>query len=215
MKRHCVQCGKEYVIAEREIEILKENGADLPVRCPACRRSNRKRTKIEYPRRKVLGLFSLKKSKGEPRRGTFSMMFSGRFFFAPVLILILFSIMIGNRMEKNYHKPTSVVSGSAGGWSSGLYDKKETQMPDDTFKPDEGVYIFESFEMLTRNYEEYGKKMGYASEEAYLSAANAIISDEKSICTQDESGNIFYENKENYFTVTVKNGYIVSFFEKN
>ena len=214
MKRQCARCNAEFVISEKEIKLLKENGSQIPVYCPSCRRQERRSRNDMLPVRRMGG-FLVHRALGSPRvrrrpgAGAFGKMFSGRFFFVPVLMLVLFSMAIGKRMEKNYHDPSQAVSGPAGSWSSGMQSGSGAK---ESFNPAGDTFIFKNFDSLTENYETYGKEMGYDSEETYLAAANELIRNAASVEKDEKSGETHYLDQEGKKEVLVgADGYILCF----
>lgn len=221
MKRQCARCNAEFVISEQEIKLLKESGSPLPVYCPSCRRQERRLKNDMLPVRRMGG-FLVRRTPGSPRGhrrpgsgvGALGKMFSGRFFFVPILMLVIFSMAIGKRMEKNYHDPSQAVSGSAGGWSSGMQSGSDAQVQE-SFNPAGDTFIFKNFDAFTENYKKYGKAMGYDSEESYLAAANELIRNAASVEKDQETGETRYTDEERKKEAVVgRDGYLLWFRER-
>ena len=76
------------------------------------------------------------------------------------------------------------------------------------------TYSFRYPDRLTSHYEKHGIEMGFASEEEYLEAANALISNPEALHkTEAEDGDdIYYLESTNEFAVVSTDGYIRTYY---
>lgn len=77
-----------------------------------------------------------------------------------------------------------------------------------------GNLTFASKKLLTEHYNKHGIEMGFKSEEAYVKAANAVVSNPKSLHkTEAEDGDdVYYLESTNEFVVVSTAGYIRTYF---
>ena len=75
-------------------------------------------------------------------------------------------------------------------------------------------YTFRYHDRLREHYKKHGIEMGFASEDEYLAAANAVIANPEALTKREkEDGDyIFYVEKTNEFVVLSKDGYIRTYF---
>ena len=75
-------------------------------------------------------------------------------------------------------------------------------------------YTFRYYDRLKEHYKKHGIEMGFASEDEYLAAANAVIANPEALTKREkEDGDyLFYVEKTNEFVVLSKDGYIRTYF---
>lgn len=75
-------------------------------------------------------------------------------------------------------------------------------------------YMFRNEELLDEHFEKHGIEMGFDDEEAYLQAANLVLSNEDTLYkTEAEDGDhVYYLEATNEFVVVSKDGYIRTYF---
>ena len=75
-------------------------------------------------------------------------------------------------------------------------------------------YTFRYHDRLREHYKKHGIEMGFASEDEYLAAANAVIANPEALTKREkEDGDyLFYVEKTNEFVVLSKDGYIRTYF---
>lgn len=76
------------------------------------------------------------------------------------------------------------------------------------------TYVFRNFDLLAEHYEKHGRYMGYSSEEEYLIAANAVITDPASLHKQEkeDGDDVYYLEKTNDLVIVSVDGYIRTYF---
>ena len=79
---------------------------------------------------------------------------------------------------------------------------------------DQPEYTFRYHDRLREHYKKHGIEMGFASEDEYLAAANAVISNPDALTKREkEDGDyLFYVEETNEFVVLSKDGYIRTYF---
>ena len=75
-------------------------------------------------------------------------------------------------------------------------------------------YTFRYHDRLREHYKKHGIEMGFASEDEYLAAANAVIANPEALTKREkEDGDyLFYVEKTNEFVVLSTDGYIRTYF---
>jgi pyocin large subunit-like protein len=135
------------------------------------------------------------------KSGAFSVIFSGKTMIYSILLILLFSVAIGNRMQKNYTPSTENVSGAAAA---------QTENPD----AKTGVtLIFRSFDLLDEHFEKHGRDMGFTSTEEYLAAANEVVYNTASLHKKQSDGDdVYFLQETDDLVVVSTDGYIRTYF---
>ncbi len=63
----CVDCGRPFQIAAKEIDRFKEKKIPLPTRCRVCRRSKLIENKLKRLTKVIFQIYALLKAKDEPK----------------------------------------------------------------------------------------------------------------------------------------------------
>jgi len=93
-------------------------------------------------------------------------------------------------------------------------EKTEEITSEKTEEPKVKKYKFRSKKLRDQHYEKHGKDMGFDTAEAYVSAANDVISDPSSLykIEKEDGDDVYYRERDNAFVVVSKDGYLRTFF---
>ena len=89
-----------------------------------------------------------------------------------------------------------------------------TVTPTVTPSAESDYYTFRSASYLTEHYEKHGVEMGYASEQAYLDGANALINNPAALhkLEAEDDDHIYYLQATNEIVFLSQDGYIRTYF---
>lgn len=189
MVKKCVQCGKNFELSGAEINHYKEKGLEIPVRCRACRRSERIR--------KYDAVAPRGRERRKNRKAVLRGMPAGYFGLFVIIAFLL-------------------ITFTRGGSGTGNPSPQSTQQTTEQTAPSnvQAAVLFRSEELLNEHYEKHGKYMGYESAEEYLAGANAAINNTTALHkTEKEDGDdVYYVESTNDFVVVSTDGYIRTYF---
>lgn len=183
MKKTCVRCGKEFEISEIEISFYHQKKLEIPEMCYACRREERIRRNAPVVPRGI-------GRRGKNRFGI------GHAMPGMMSILLLLAVYM---LGRSYFP---AVGGGIGSDSGHTVTQSGVQAK---------TYIFQNFDLLIQNYEEFGTVMGYDSEEKYLAAANKVIADPETVHRTEDGEEIYDRKRTKERVVISKDGYIRKF----
>lgn len=184
MKKTCIRCGREFEISETEISFYHQKKLEVPEMCYTCRREDRIRRNAPV----------IPKGIGRRGKNRFGI---GHAMPGMMSILLLLAVFMLGR--SNFP--------AVGGGSGNNPDRTATQSQIRT-----KTYIFQNFDLLVQNYEEFGKPMGYASEEKYLEAANEVIADPEVVHKTEDGEDIYDLEKTKERVIVSADGYIRKFY---
>lgn len=198
MTKTCVQCGKTFVVGEKEQEYCRNQHMPIPNCCGSCRRRSRIRKQDVVVPKRYLGLFP-RRTKGSAW-GRIGMVFHGKYLLWSLIALLIFNYSVGLRMRGNYTPPGTTGSVAANPSATG------TPLPQ--------TLIFRNFDLLEEHFEKHGRDMGYASVEEYLAAANAVAADPSALHKKqaEDGDDIYFLQKTNDLVIISTDGYIRTYF---
>ena len=90
----------------------------------------------------------------------------------------------------------------------------QEQTTTQTTQAPQANYTFRNHDRLREHYKKHGIEMGFASEDEYLAAANAVIANPEALTKREkEDGDyVFYVERTNEFVVLSTDGYIRTYF---
>lgn len=185
MIKTCIRCGKNFDISEAELGFYEERGLAVPDMCYSCRRQERIRRNAPVVPKGAGGWRFGRRGAGFGRGmpGIFSIV-----------------LMAAVYMVARSFFPVDGVD------PPGTGDHAVTQSAVRT-----KTYIFRSFDLLVENYQEYGRDMGYVSEEKYLEAANDVIADPEAVHRKADSGDTYQRPETGEQVILSVDGYIEKF----
>jgi pyocin large subunit-like protein len=137
------------------------------------------------------------------KSGVFSVIFRGKTLVYSLLLILLFSFAIGNRMQKNY-TPVDTASGAAAETDDAVSN---------TDSETKETLIFRSFDLLNEHFEKHGRDMGFTSTEEYLAAANEVVHNTASLHKQQSDGDeVYFLQETDDLVVVSTDGYIRTYF---
>lgn len=86
-----------------------------------------------------------------------------------------------------------------------------------TKKSAQDIYTFRSEDLLEEHYQKHGVEMGFATKEAYVSAANAVIHSPDALhkLEAEDGDDVYYLEATNEFVIVSTDGYIRTYFYPN
>ena len=184
MIKTCIRCGKKFDISETELSFYNQRKLEIPEMCHACRREERIRRNAPVVPRGI-------GRRGKNRFGI------GHAMPGMMSILLLLAVFM---LGKSSYPPVGGGTGSNSDTTStqsGVWEK---------------TYIFENYDLLLQNYEEFGKSMGYTSENKYLEAANNVIADPEAVHRTENGEEIYDLEKTKERVIVSADGYIKKFY---
>ncbi len=94
------------------------------------------------------------------------------------------------------------------------WSDNEEELSDEYEDYNEVTYTFRYDSLLESHYEKHGIDMGFASEEEYLAAANAVINNPDALhkIEAEDGDDVYYVEATNEFVVVAPDGYIRTYF---
>ncbi len=94
------------------------------------------------------------------------------------------------------------------------WSDNEEKLSDEYEDYNEVTYTFRYDSLLESHYEKHGIDMGFASEEEYLAAANAVINNPDALhkIEAEDGDDVYYVEATNEFVVVAPDGYIRTYF---
>ncbi len=186
MIKTCIRCGKSFDISETELGFYEERGLAVPDMCYSCRRQERIRRNAPV----------VPKGVGSWRFGR-----RGIGFGRGMPGIMSIALMVAVYMVARSFFPVDGTGPAGTGNHAVTQPAVRTK-----------TYIFRSFDLLVENYQEFGRAMGYVSEEKYLEAANDVIEDPAAIRRETDGVEIYQRPETGERVVLSADGYIEKFY---
>lgn len=236
-KKKCVQCGKEFVITDSEMQFFDKKNLNYPKRCKECREKNNPhqvKTNTNQRTQREEKIFTIKKTH-------------------LILAILLFAISIVFFISKissgeNYiaqgtsygedliqvQPTTQEVSVSENDISNNesLVQEQSTTQEDhvsdisnsEPLVQEQNVaqevnvpngFTFKSDSLLQEHFNKHGSEFGYASVSEYESGANAIINSPDALQKREaeDGDSVYYSEAKNELVVLSTQGYIRTYFK--
>lgn len=187
MKCTCKQCGKEFELAESEIEFYKSKHLSLPKRCKECREKNREEKHSEVNLNNRGNHYSHQGMNLSSNRS--------RKRVSLVMAVIFMLILIASYFGPKFTQPESSNSAAS---NASVSD----------------TYSFRNQETLQEHYKKHGIDMGFTSEQEYQTAAAEVVVNPDALHkTEAEDGDdVYYVERTNEFVIVSTDGYLRTYF---
>lgn len=226
MKRICKQCGKEFELAESELNFYRKKNLAFPKRCKECRAANRAGSGRPAPQPTnpqentsnvtttvPVNVIQIPKA---PKKKT-------PFVLGAVVVALL---AVGAVVAAHFLKTPEESSTMA------VLTSQPTQAPEESTAPAETTtlqttafdvnsgysttktYHFRTDAYLDEHYEKHGIEMGFSSAEEYESAASAVVNNPAAEHKQEAEDNddVYYLVDTNEFVIVSTDGYLRTYF---
>lgn len=215
MKRTCIQCGKEFELNGSEIRFYKEKKLSLPKRCKECREANKQNKENVKTEAAVNNGKIIDKTEEKPDTAPKSEKSAEKPLEAAAEAFNKVQTSAKGKGNKVVRTVLGVIAAAVCGlfvWLGG--NNKDDEQPEPPKQQEECEYVFRTEQLLLEHYDKHGEEMGFASPEAYVEAANSVITAAEVLhkLEAEDGDNVYYLEETNEFVVVSQDGYLRTYF---
>lgn len=188
MIKKCVQCGKKFKLTESEIHFYESKGLEIPKRCEACRKQN-------------------KKKKSGKTAG------KSPFLVALAVIIAIIGYVVNGPDAFINHDNTSYNNELS---YNETHTNSNVDHSTSVIEETQGVtYKFRKEQNLIDHFEKHKDEFDYTTAEEYLEGANRVINTQGVLhkIEAEDGDDVYYLEATNELVIVSTDGYIRTYFK--